>query len=295
MAKLGAALIYNPRSGRGRPKEQLLDHTLSCLRRADMEVEVFPTSRPGDATEIARRASRAGFHRVLSWGGDGTLNEVAAGLVGTATVLGVVPGGTVNVFAREVGIPRSVEGSIAIAAGGEPTWIPVGMAAKRPFLLMAGVGIDAEVVYRLKAGFKDALGAFAFWLDGFRMLASYAMPPLRIRADGGEIVGTGVIAGKLRRFGPRYFITPDARLEEPKLHVVVFKGRHRRDYLRYLAGVLSRRHLSFGDVEHFKTDALEVSSEDAVRVQIDGEPAGYAPVRIGVRDRALCVMLPRKK
>lgn len=295
MSKLEAALIYNPRSGRGRPKEELLDHALSCLRRAGMEVEVFATKAPGDATEIAARASRDGFDRVLSWGGDGTLNEVAAGLVGTETVLGVVPGGTVNVFAREVGIPRNVEGSIEVLTGGEPRRIPVGMAGKRPFLLMTGIGLDAEVVYRLQAGFKNAFGALAFWLDGFRLLATYPMTPLTIRAPGHEIVATGLIAGKLRRFGPRYFITPEARLEEPKLHVVVFKGRNRRDYLRYLLGVLSHRHLGFRDVEHFKTDSLEVSTEGKVRVQVDGEPAGYAPVRIGVRDRALTVMLPKSK
>ncbi len=131
------------------------------------------------------------------------------------------------------------------------------MAGERPFLLMAGVGIDAEVVYRLKAGFKDALGALAFWLDGFKMLASYPMTPLTVRASGREIAVTGLIAGKLRRFGPRYFITPAARLDEAQLHVVVFKGK--------------------------------------VRVQVDGEPAGYTPVRISVRDRALSIMLPRKE
>jgi len=295
MSKVETALIYNPKSGRGRPKEALLDRALSCLSDAGMKVEVFPTTAPGHATAIAGRVSREGFRRVLSWGGDGTLNEVAAGLVGTETVLGIVPGGTVNVFAREVGIPRTLEESIRVLTEGEPTRIPVGMAGERPFLLMAGVGIDAEVVYRLKAGFKDALGALAFWLDGFRMLASYPMTPLTVRASGREIAATGLIAGKLRRFGPRYFITPAARLDEAKLHVVVFKGRNRRDYLRYLVGVLTGRHLGFADVEHFKTDAVDVSAVERVRVQIDGEPAGYAPVRIGVRDRALSIMLPRKE
>jgi YegS/Rv2252/BmrU family lipid kinase len=297
MPKLAAALIYNRRAGRVRRKGELLDRILACLSKADMNVEVFPTQGRGDAIELAARASRAGFDRVLSFGGDGTLNEVAAGLLGTETVLGVLPGGTVNVFAREVGIPRTLEGAIDVAARGEPTRIPVGMAGDRPFLLMAGVGLDAEVVYRLKAGFKDALGALAFWVDGFRLLATYPMTPLRIRAEGREIAATTVIAGKLRRFGPRYFITREARLEEPKLHVVVFKGRKGRDYLRYLAGVLGGFHLRMWDVEHFKTDALEVSSEgkEKVPLQIDGEPLGFAPVSIGVRDRALTVMLPRKE
>ncbi len=159
---------------------------------------------------------------------------------------------------------------------------------------MAGVGLDGEVVYRLKAGFKNALGATAFWLDGFRLLASYPMTSLRIRTEGREIIGTGLIAGNIRRYGPHYKVTLDARLEEPKLDVVIFKGTNRRDYLRYLAGVLGHFHLEFTDVEHFKTHALtiDVDSGSDVRFQLDGEPAGYAPLVLGVRDKALAVVLP---
>ena len=112
--------------------------------------------------------------------------------------------------------------------------------------------------------------------------------------DGREIIGTGLIAGNIRRYGPRYKVTPDARLEEAKLDVVIFKGTNRRDYLRYLAGVLGHFHLKFRDVEHFKTEALtiDVDSGSDVRFQLDGEPAGYAPLVLGVRDKALAVVLP---
>ena len=170
----------------------------------------------------------------------------------------------------------------------------MGLADDRPFLLMAGVGLDGEVVYRLKAGFKSALGAKAFWLDGFRLLATYPMTPLHIRANDRDIVGTGLIAGNIRRYGPHYKITPDAELFEPKLDVVVFLGKNRRDYLRYLVGVLGHFHLKFGDIDHFKADSLTIGVDGGGRVpfQLDGEPAGYAPLSLGVRDRALGVVLP---
>lgn len=287
-----AAIIFNPRSGRGRPKTERLDVVLSRLQRSGIEADVYPTEAAGHAGEIAKRASDAGVNRVVVWGGDGTLNEVAGGLVGSNTALGVLPGGTVNVFAREVGIPRSLDRALDVLVNGEVTRIPVGIANGRPFLLMAGFGIDGEVAYRVKGGFKSALGAVAFWLDGFRMLASYPMTPLQIQSAEREVEGTGVIVGKIRRYGPRYFIASDARLEEPKLHVVVFKGRNRRDYLKYLFGVLAGMHLGFRDVEHWKTDALTVSADGRVPYQLDGEPAGYAPVILGVRDRALDVVLP---
>ncbi|MGH9323022.1 MAG: diacylglycerol/lipid kinase family protein, partial [Vicinamibacteria bacterium] len=289
---LRVVLVFNPRSGRGRAKETILDRVLDVLRRAGMEVEVHPTERPGHATEIASRASREGIDRVLAWGGDGTLNEVMRGLVGTDTAMGVLPGGTVNVFAREVGIPLEIEAATEAFVRGEVARIPVGVASGRPFLLMAGVGLDAEVVYRLKAGFKHTLGAVAFWLDGFRLLASYPMPSIRVVSGGREVVGSGIIAGKMRRYGPRYFITPGARLEEPKLEVVVFKGKNRRDYLRYLAGVIGGFHTKLGDVECFKTDALTVEADRPVRYQLDGEFAGNSPLRLEVRDRALAVVLP---
>ena len=294
-SRIRVALVFNPTSGRGRPKRDLLPRVVESMARFGMVTEPHATERPGHATELARAAVRSGCERVVAWGGDGTLNEVAQGLVGSSVPLGVFPGGTVNVFARETGIPLKLEPAIETLATGRARLIPVGIAGEQVVLLMAGLGIDGEVVYRLKAGFKDALGALVFWLDGFKMLASYPMLPLRIRFDGKEIVGTGVVAGKLARYGPRYFVTPDAKLWEPKLDVIVFQGNNRRAYLRYLFGVLTRIHVRFGDVAHFKTSALEVKlagSDGQVRMQLDGEPAGYAPVQLGVRDSALWVVLP---
>jgi YegS/Rv2252/BmrU family lipid kinase len=291
---LRVVLVFNPESGRARAKETMLGRVLPVLSRGGMKVDVRPTERPGHATEIAAQAARDGFERVLACGGDGTLNEVARGLAGTETALGILPGGTVNVFAREVGIPRAIEEAAETFVRGEVRRIPVGIASGRPFLLMAGVGLDAEVVRRLKTGFKHALGAAAFWLDGFRMLASYPMPTIRVRSEGREIEGSGLVAGKLRRYGPRYSVTPEARLEEPLLHVVVFRGRRRSDYLRYLAGILFGFHLRFDDVVSWKTNALTVEADLDVPYHIDGELAGNTPVDLQVRDRALSVVLPRR-
>jgi YegS/Rv2252/BmrU family lipid kinase len=276
-----------------RAKARMVDRLLPIFARSGITVDMRPTERAGHATEIGAQAVREGVERVLCWGGDGTLNEVARSLVGTETALGVLPGGTVNVFAREVGIPRQVEAAAETFIDGEVRRIPVGIAGDRPFLLMTGVGIDAEVVRRLKTGFKHALGAAAFWLDGFRMLASYSLPRLRIRSEGRVIEGSGLVAGKTRRYGPRYRITPEARLEEPLLQVVVFRGSRRRDYLRYLTGIVGGFHLHFDDVVSWKTSALTVEADSNVPYQIDGEFGGETPVDIAVRDRALSVVLPR--
>jgi diacylglycerol kinase family enzyme len=119
------------------------------------------------------------------------------------------------------------------------------------------------------------------------------LPWLRVRSEEREVEASGLIAGKIRRYGPSYFITSEAKLDEPLLHVVAFRGRNRRDYLRYLAGVATGRHLRFPDVVSWKTRALRVEADVEVPYQIDGEIGGVTPVEIGVRERALAVVLPR--
>jgi YegS/Rv2252/BmrU family lipid kinase len=288
-----AALIYNPASGSGTPKEIQLPRLLERLHALGIDARPAPTDSPGHATELAREALRQDASLVIGWGGDGTINEIAAGMLGSKTPLGVLPGGTVNVFARATGIPRgSLEKACRVLGEGQPRAVPVGMAGKRPFLLMAGVGIDGEVVHRLDPGFKKRFGKSAFWLLGFRLLASYPFAPFTVRVDGKEIQGTGLVAGKVRIYGPGYVVTPEARLEEPLLDVVVFQGCGALDYLRYLVGVAGGFHLRFKDVVRFKAARLEVESADGQCLQLDGEPAGRVPVHLEVRPDALTVLLP---
>ena len=289
-----AILIYNPASGRGRPKQRTLPDLLTRLQALGIEADPAPTREPKHATELARDALQRKVPLVIAWGGDGTVNEVARAMLGSETPLGILPGGTVNVFARETGIPFNLEKACRVLVEGEPRVIPVGMAGGRPFLLMAGIGIDAEVVHRLdvNAGLKKRLGTFAFWLLGFRLLASYAFAPLKVLVDGKEVVGTGVVAGNVRCYGSGYVITPEARLEEPMLDVVVFQGRSGFAYLRYLFGVAGGFHVKFKDVVHFHAERLEVVATDGQLCQLDGESAGKVPVQLEIHPNALTVLLP---
>ena len=288
-----AALVFNPASGRGRPKRDELDGLRKLLSRRGIDCEPQPTSAPGHATELAREAAgRTDVDLIIAWGGDGTLNEVVRGALGSPLPIGILPGGTVNVFAREVGIPLSMISAVDVLATGAPVAVPVGMAGGRPFLLMAGVGLDAEVVRTLDPRLKKILGTTGFWLHGFRTLARHAFSPLVVGTEGRTLEGTSLIAGKLPRYGTGYAITPEARLEDPWLDVVLFQGGRPRDYLRYLLGVAAGRHLGFPDVVHFKTVALEVHSDAVVYYQLDGEVAGAVPVRIEVKPGAVRFLLP---
>jgi diacylglycerol kinase (ATP) len=204
----------------------------------------------------------------------------------------LLPGGSVNVFARATGIPLRLGKASQALQHAKPRDIPVGMAGGRPFLLMAGIGLDAEVVRRLDPGFKRVAGVFAFWIRGFSLLATYPFSPFIVRIGGREYTATSAIAGKLQYYGGRYVITPDAELDEPQLDVVIFQGRRGWDYLRYLAGVLVGVHLRFKDVQHVKTDRLEIEAQSWISYQLDGEFAGRSPVEISIRSEALRILIP---
>jgi diacylglycerol kinase (ATP) len=287
-----AVLIYNPASGRGQAKRKRLIRLLEDLRRQGIEAEPSPTCHSGHATELARGALDQDVDLVLVWGGDGTLNEVTAGMLGSPVPLGLLPGGSVNVFARATGIPLQLKKAAQALRDCRPQSIPIGVAGGRPFLFAAGVGLDAEVIRRLDPRFKKVAGRWAFWVHGFSLLASYSFPPFVIRIQEREYVATSVIAGNLKYYGGGYVVTPDAKLDEPRLDVVMFQGRRGRDYLRYLVGVLGGFHLRFKDAVHIKTDRLEISSESPIFYQLDGELAGCSPVEIGVRPGGIKVLLP---
>jgi YegS/Rv2252/BmrU family lipid kinase len=286
-------LIFNPASGKGQSKLERVEGLVEDLRRRGIEAVPCPTHRPGHATDLSRRAIEQKVDLVIVWGGDGTLNEVASGMLGSQVPLGLLPGGSVNVFARATGIPLRLGKAMEALERAKPRPIPVGMAGGgRPFLLMAGIGLDAEVIRRLGAGFKRVAGALAFWIRGFSLLATYPFCPFLVRIGEQEYTATSAIAGKLPYYGGRYVLTPDATLDEPKLDVVIFQGRGGAAYLRYLAGVLSGLHLRFKDVQHVKTDRLEIEAEASIYHQLDGELAGSSSVEISVRPRALRVLLP---
>jgi len=287
-----ARIVYNP-AARNAPSSERL-HAAMRQAPAGWELDLVATEAAGHATALAREAAAAGFDLVLACGGDGTVNEAANGLAGSRTALGVLRGGMGDVFAKEAGIPRPPERALAAVLEGERRRFDLGTANGRYFLLMAGVGLDAEVVRRVPDAMKRRLGSTAYVLWGLRLLPGYRARRTVLRIDGEERERDlfWLLLGNTRSYGGAIDVTSRAVVDDGLLDAYVFEGRG----LGWAAvtGLRIALHRQDGGrgVDYRRVRSLEVAAP-GIPVQADGEYFGETPVRFGVAPGALEVMLPK--
>jgi YegS/Rv2252/BmrU family lipid kinase len=211
------AIIYNPTSGSFRPERlEALERT---LHEHGVRARLHPTEHAGHAMELGRAVN--GIEQVLSYGGDGTLNEVANGLLGRGLPLMFVPGGTANAMAYELGIPRDPSHAVRAMVGGRTIALRPGRVGSRAFMLMAGFGFDATAVYMVTDRLKGRLGALAYIWTGVGALFR-AKPELRVKTpEGVEHRGVWVVGARARRYGGMFSVHPRAGLQRPGLGMVV--------------------------------------------------------------------------
>ena len=282
-------LIANPVSGGdARPR---IARAATWLRGGGASVEVHLTARRGDAERFAADALGR-CDRVVVAGGDGTLNEVANALHGSALPLAFLPLGTVNVFALETGIPLDLEGACRLALHGRARPISLGRIDERVFLLMASAGWDAAAVARLRPGLKRRCGRLAYLVSAVEALL--AQPPAEVTitlADGRRRSGSGVVVSNARCYGGRYVITPQASLGSATLEVGLLRCRGRLALLGCALRLGLRRPLAPAAIEYHRVSAVTISG-GAVPVQVDGDPWGTLPVTVAALPRGLQVVLP---
>src|SRR5829696_6901333 len=224
-----AILISNPKTGRYASRRRPVQELASQLESLGVNVELRLTNAPGDAAEIAARAARNGTSDVIVAGGDGTINEAIQGLAGTTARLAIIPRGTANVLARELGLPLDDEQAIAVAAEGKSRKIYLGVAIdetteqRRHFVLMAGIGLDASVVRRVQPSLKKRIGKGAFWISGLSHLATWNPRPFTLEIDGDKYTATFATIGKAPRYGGDLAITPGARLDQREFEVCIIQ------------------------------------------------------------------------
>lgn len=288
------ALIFNP-AARGMQRGRLLQRILSGLTTEGFNVQATPTSGPGDATRLAQEAVAACYEVVVACGGDGTVNEVVGGMVGSEVPLLVIPGGTSNVLARELGLPSDLLACAALLRSGASRRISLGRAGDRRFVLMAGIGVDAGIVAASNSRLKRYLGEGAFWLAGFQQLAQYHFSPFDIVVDGKSHRGTFALISKVKNYGGPFQLTPQANLFSNQFAICLFQSEMRWRYLYYLSQVARGKHASLPDVLMLKGRTIEVKGSTKIQVQIDGELLGSLPQTINIQDNALSLIVPRAR
>jgi diacylglycerol kinase (ATP) len=286
-------IIFNPAAGARRRSR--LHMALDLLRGIGLRLEVIETRQRGDAGRLAREAA-AGGGTIVAAGGDGTIAEVAAGIVGTDAALGVLPLGTANVFALELGIPLSAKNAAMVLAMGRTVPFRPGTmrgsgAAEQIFVQMIGAGLDAAVVHALPPPLKRALGKGAYALQTMREILRHDAPPLRVVADGRDILAHSVVVTKGRLYAGRFVIAPDANARGDDFHVVALQQPRRSDAIRHAAalplGLLPR----LPEVQLLRASVISIAGADGP-LQADGDAAGLLPAQVAPASELIRVVVP---
>jgi YegS/Rv2252/BmrU family lipid kinase len=259
--------------------------------------ESIPTTGPGTASEIARQGIVSGADLILAAGGDGTINEVVNGMVHSAVPLGILPAGTANVLATELGIGTTLQRAAASLHKCVPERIAVGLltsaTASRHFLMMAGVGLDADIVYNLNLKVKRALGKVAYWIGGFGKVGG-RLPEFTVEAEGREFRVSFALASRVRNYGGDLEIARAVSLLDNQFELVLFEGANSFTYVRYILGVLIKRHHGMRGVTILRTRqaAFSCPADSSIHVQVDGEYAGLLPAQVEIVPNALTLLVP---
>jgi diacylglycerol kinase (ATP) len=300
MSMRKATLISNPKTGRYgsrlRPMRPIQE-VAARLESLGIKVDLQLTSGPGEATRIAARAARNGSSDVIVAGGDGTINEAIQGLAGTAARLAIIPRGTANVLARELGLPLDEEKAVAVAARGKSRTICLGLVINettnesRHFVLMAGIGLDASVVKRVQPSLKKRIGKGAFWISGLSHLATWNPQPFTLEINDNKYTATFAAIGKSAKYGGDLAITPGARLDQREFEICIIETVSRLRYLHLLSYAM-REGMPRDNPEVQFVKAATVRAYGDAQVQVDGELIGHLPMRFEIAPHSLDVIVP---
>ena len=265
---------------------------LRSLERLTRNVVIKTTRAPGDAEAKTERAVEQGFSTIVAAGGDGTINEIVNGIGNAPVALGILPMGTVNVFALELGIPFHLAAAWKVIRARKVRPIDVASANGHLFVQMAGIGLDAQIVERTRHGAKRVLGPLSYLLTATQVAAERP-PRLRVVSEGHPtVVGSFVLVGNGRLYGGPFSLFKEADMQDGLLDVCVFKYMNYLALVRYFRGALFGSLTKFSDVTYFKARHLIVEANRHVPLEADGELAGHAPVEFSIRRRKLRVLVP---
>lgn len=308
-------LIYNPASGRKRARRaEKIARAAEVLRAAGITVDISATSDPGSAIRQTQQAVIAGFDTIIACGGDGTVHEVLNGLMligpGSNVGLGVIPLGSGNLLATDLGIPRDPEAAARALLSCRRVELHPGVIAygtktgpqKRWFIVAAGVGADAQLMYRTLVEVKQRYGMYAYFLEMARMALRRDFPMFQVEwidAEGARHSAkvTLVLSTRANRFpGVLRLVRLGGSLARSDHRVMIFKTDRVRHFLSFFASLATGwnwkvRQVDLGFTPWFRCTPLE-PTQGAIHCEADGELLGTLPVEVGIEQRTFTLLMP---
>jgi YegS/Rv2252/BmrU family lipid kinase len=297
-------LIYNPAAGRI-PVKPFIQSIVRALSENDWRVHVQQTLTGRHTTQLAHQASLENYYAAFAIGGDGTVGQVASGLIGSQTALGVLPAGTANVWARELGLPtftwlrwNSLRDNARLLAKSPICSIDVGLCNQQPFLMWTGIGLDAMTVHKLepRKRFYKYISVPHYMAATIYNASFWHGMNLNVWADDQKVEGHYLlaIASNIRHYmGGLSEISPKAFIDDGRMELWLLSGSNLADAFRHFFELASGRHLTSEYARCIFFNKLHIESDTAFSIQMDGEPmlAGNQ-VEITILTRGLRVLLP---
>lgn len=269
-----ACLITNPRSGLGGID---LTEPLEILQAHDWDITVRHKLHGGQATELARQAVREGFDVVVNCGGDGTLSEIIDGVMGSDVAVGVLPGGTANLWAREIGVSHRLRVAALQLASAERRCVDVGHVSINGdygeyFMLMAGLGLDGAIISRVSKPLKNKIGPAAIGLAAVQALPSFHALPVQVTMNDVHWEGSvsQIVIGNTRRYGAFTSMTPDAFIDDGQLDVCLITATTLASAGRQLASLVARQRPSPASAEYYRASSVTVRAPMPMPLEVDG-------------------------
>ncbi|HEY2461232.1 MAG TPA: diacylglycerol kinase family protein [Candidatus Acidoferrum sp.] len=302
-----ALLIHNPNAGHaGSRRRNKLDEARKILASGGIDAEIAETHGPGHATELAQRATVQGRHLVIACGGDGTVNEVVNGLAapqnGNRVPMALLPGGTANILAKEIGLPWDIPSAARKLVDGEVKDIALGLATpvghpekKRHFLSVAGAGPDGMIVYAIDLDLKARLGILAYWWQGAREVFRYKFPRFRVTAGDQTLDVSLVVIGRTKHYGGPFRITTEADLFKDQFEIMALTTQSGLRYLSYLPSLWMDRLRGKKGVFFWKAKSIvcEPIGNAPLYAQVDGEALSRLPIEFTVVPNGLKLLVPK--
>ncbi len=293
--KSSVILINNPVAKKS--SQNKIRQACDIFMSGGFSVKVLITKQKGDAENFARDSLKEKPTMIVAAGGDGTVNEIANGIAGSEIPLAILPLGTTNVLAKEIGIPENVKNSVHIAMQKSFRKISLGKITltdspfiKRYFILMAGIGYDGETVYNINQNIKKITGKGAYIFSGIKTLFKWNQKELKFLINDKNYLAYSAIIGKASKYAGNFHVTPDVKLTEPFFQIALFKGNSKLDMFRYITGIITGNLLKMKDVEFIKTK--DITIDGSAHIQIDGDYFGKTPAKIEIEKDALRLIYP---